>query len=157
VRRLAERLRAAGLRVWFDEWSIAPGEDIYLAIERGLETARTLVLFLSPAALGSDWIHLERGTALFRDPVNAERRFLTVLLETVTFPTRSGATAPRRAEQRTARRHPRVSSMHPARAVLNKREATSRRSTAPLPRSTAPSTRDIGPTSRDIASSSREL
>ncbi|HKH45087.1 MAG TPA: TIR domain-containing protein [Thermoanaerobaculia bacterium] len=86
VRRLAERLRAAGLRVWFDEWSIAPGEDIYLAIERGLETARTLVLFLSPAALASDWLHLERGTALFRDPVNAERRFLPVLLEDCDLP-----------------------------------------------------------------------
>src|SRR6185295_2077954 len=86
VRRLAERLKAAGLRVWFDEWSIAPGEDIYLAIERGLEASRTLVLFLSPAALSSDWIHLERGTALFRDPVNAERRFLPVLLEDCDLP-----------------------------------------------------------------------
>ena len=26
VRRLAERLRAAGLRVWFDEWVIQPGD-----------------------------------------------------------------------------------------------------------------------------------
>lgn len=54
VRLLAERLRAAGLRVWFDEWVIKPGDDIYLAIERGLEDARTLVLCLSPAALASD-------------------------------------------------------------------------------------------------------
>ena len=58
VRRLAERLRAAGLRVWFDEWVIQPGDDIYLAIERGLEASRTLVLCLSPAALGSDWVGL---------------------------------------------------------------------------------------------------
>jgi hypothetical protein len=54
VRRLAERLRGAGLRVWFDEWVIRPGDDIYLSIERGLEAARTLVLCLSPAALGSE-------------------------------------------------------------------------------------------------------
>jgi len=26
VRRLAERLRSAGLRVWFDEWVIQPGD-----------------------------------------------------------------------------------------------------------------------------------
>ena len=65
VRRLAERLRAAGLRVWFDEWVIQPGDDIYLAIERGLEASRTLVLCLSPAALGSDWVTLERSTVLF--------------------------------------------------------------------------------------------
>jgi hypothetical protein len=40
VRKLAEQLKRAGLRVWFDEWVIKPGDDIYLAIERGLETAR---------------------------------------------------------------------------------------------------------------------
>ena len=80
VRPLAERLRAAGLRVWFDEWVIQPGDDIYLAIERGLEASRTLVLCLSPAALGSDWVGLEHNTALFRDPTNAGRRFIPILL-----------------------------------------------------------------------------
>lgn len=44
VRRLAERLREAGLRVWFDAWVIKPGDDIYLAIERGLAAARVQVL-----------------------------------------------------------------------------------------------------------------
>jgi hypothetical protein len=37
VRRLAERLKDAGLRVCFDEWVIQPGDDIYLVIERGLQ------------------------------------------------------------------------------------------------------------------------
>jgi hypothetical protein len=32
VRQLAERLRAAGLRVWFDDWVIKPGDDIYLVL-----------------------------------------------------------------------------------------------------------------------------
>ena len=80
VRRLAERLRAVGLRVWFDEWIIQPGDDIYLAIERRLEASRTLVLCLSPAALGSDWVGLEGSTVLFRDPANACRRFIPLLL-----------------------------------------------------------------------------
>jgi hypothetical protein len=40
VLRLAERLRAAGLRVWFDEWLIKPGDDIYLAIEREVQRDR---------------------------------------------------------------------------------------------------------------------
>jgi len=68
VRRLAERLRAAALRVWFDEWVIQPGDDIYLVIERGLEASRTLLLCLSPAALGSDWLTLERIAVTFRYP-----------------------------------------------------------------------------------------
>ncbi len=80
VRRLAEWLRAAGLRVWLDEWVLQPGDDVYLAIERGLETAHTLVLCLSPAALGSDWVGLERSTTLFRDPSNFGHHFIPLLL-----------------------------------------------------------------------------
>src|ERR1022692_4734277 len=86
VRKLAERLRDAGLRVWFDEWVIRPGEDIYLAIEHGLEAARVQVLCLSPAALGSEWVTLERSTVLFRDPGNAGRRFVPLLLADCTLP-----------------------------------------------------------------------
>lgn len=86
VRQVAEHLKAAGLRVWLDEQAIAHGDDIYLAVERGLERSRTLLLFLSPAALASDWVGLERSTALFRDPVNRERRFVPVLLEDCTLP-----------------------------------------------------------------------
>ena len=86
VRRLAERLKEAGLRVWFDDWVIKPGDDIYLAIERGLEAARVQVLCLSPAALGSEWVTLERSTVLFRDPTNAGRRFVPLLLADCTLP-----------------------------------------------------------------------
>jgi WD40 repeat protein/GTPase SAR1 family protein len=86
VRELAERLKKAGLRVWFDDWAIKPGDDIYLAIEHGLEAARVQVLCLSPAALGSEWVKLERSTVLFRDPTNAGRRFVPLLLAECTLP-----------------------------------------------------------------------
>ncbi|MGH2396687.1 MAG: toll/interleukin-1 receptor domain-containing protein [bacterium] len=86
VRRLAERLKKAGLRVWLDEWVIRPGDDIYLAIERGLEAARVQVLCLSPAALGSEWVDLERSTVLFRDPTNAGRRFIPLVLADCKLP-----------------------------------------------------------------------
>lgn len=86
VRKLAERLKKAGLRVWLDEWLIKPGDDIYLAIERGLEEARIQVLCLSPAALGSEWVTLERSTVLFRDPSNKGRRFIPLLLTDCELP-----------------------------------------------------------------------
>ena len=86
VRTLAERLKQAGLRVWFDEWVIKAGDDIYLAIERGLVAARVQVLCLSPAALGSEWVTLERSTVLFRDPTNKGRRFVPLLLADCTLP-----------------------------------------------------------------------
>jgi hypothetical protein len=86
VRRLAEQLHTAGLRVWFDEWVILPGDDIYLSVERGLEASRTMVLCLSSAALDSEWVSLERSTVLFRQPCNASRRFIPLLLADCKLP-----------------------------------------------------------------------
>ncbi len=81
VRELAERLKGDGLRVWLDEWVIRPGDSIPLAIEQGLERSRTLILFMSRNAFASDWVTLERHTALFRDPTSQQRRFVPLLLE----------------------------------------------------------------------------
>jgi len=50
VRAVAERLRADGLRVWFDEWEIRPGDSIPAKIEEGLEHSRVLVLCMSANA-----------------------------------------------------------------------------------------------------------
>jgi hypothetical protein len=73
VRPLAERLRQDGLKVWFDEWVLKPGDSIPAKIEEGLERSRVLVLCLSANAFGSDWAQLEAGTFRFRDPLNTER------------------------------------------------------------------------------------
>jgi hypothetical protein len=76
VRPLAERLRHDGLKVWFDEWVLKPGDSIPAKIEAGLEHSRVLVLCMSASAFGSDWAQLEAGTFRFRDPLNQERRFI---------------------------------------------------------------------------------
>jgi hypothetical protein len=68
VRPLAERLRADGLKVWFDEWVLKPGDNIPAKIEEGLEHLRVLVLCMSANAFGSDWAQLEAGTFRFREP-----------------------------------------------------------------------------------------
>ena len=86
VRPLAERLRADGVKVWFDEWVLKPGDSIPAKIEEGLERSRVLVLCMSANAFGSDWAQLESGTFRtgqrpFRDPLNKERRFLPLRLD----------------------------------------------------------------------------
>jgi WD40 repeat protein/RNase P subunit RPR2 len=86
VRPLAERLRAAGLRVWFDEWRIKPGDIIALKVDEGLEASRVLLLCVSPAALASGWVALERSTAVHRDPSNKGRRFVPLLLADCDLP-----------------------------------------------------------------------
>jgi len=62
VRELAQRLKDDGLRVWFDEWEIKPGDSIPVKIEEGLEHSRVLVLCMSANAFGSDWARLESRT-----------------------------------------------------------------------------------------------
>ncbi|MBS4098683.1 MAG: TIR domain-containing protein [Sulfuricella sp.] len=86
VRRLAERLKDAGLKVWFDEWIVRPGDIISLKVEEGLEQSRVLLLCISPAALASHWVALERGTAIHRDPANLGRRFVPLLLDACELP-----------------------------------------------------------------------
>jgi hypothetical protein len=81
VRELAERLRAAGLRVWFDEGLIQPGDLISARIEEGLEHSAVLLFCMSANAFGSDWVSLEGHTAIFRDPQNLERRFVPLRLD----------------------------------------------------------------------------
>lgn len=81
VRAVAERLREAGLRLWFDEWVLKAGDSIPAKIEEGLEHSRVLVLCMSANAFGSDWAQLEAGTFRFRDPLNKERRFIPLRLD----------------------------------------------------------------------------
>jgi hypothetical protein len=73
-------------RVWFDDWCIPVGGDIFHEIEQGLENSRALVLVMSPNTFGSQWVTLERNTALFRDPTNRQRRFVQLLLADCKIP-----------------------------------------------------------------------
>jgi len=86
VREIAERLRSDGLKVWFDEKVIEPGDMIGSEIENGLENSCSLAFFMSKNAFDSDWVTLERQTAIFRDPTNKQRRFIPVLIEKCKIP-----------------------------------------------------------------------
>lgn len=68
VRQLAERLKAAGVRVSLDEWVIQAEDIIALRVDEGLEQSRGLLLCISPAAL-------KLSSAVHRDPASAGRRF----------------------------------------------------------------------------------
>jgi hypothetical protein len=81
VRALAERLQAAGLKVWYDEWEIEIGHSIFSKIEHGLRNSRVLLFFMSANAFGSDWSELESQTVRFRDPLNREPRFFPLRLD----------------------------------------------------------------------------
>ena len=63
-----------------DDWAVKAGDIIALKVDEGLEQSRVLLLCISPAALASGWVALERSTAVHRDPSNAGRRFIPLLL-----------------------------------------------------------------------------
>jgi small GTP-binding protein len=81
VRPLAERLRKDGIRVWFDEWALKPGDNLPKKIDDALEESRVLVLCMSSQASSSEWARLESGTFRFRDPLNKDRRFIPLRLD----------------------------------------------------------------------------
>lgn len=87
VHALAKRLKKDGLRVWLDAWVIQPGDPISLKIQHGLEQSRTLLMCMSPAYFASEWATLEHHTLLFRDPTNAQRRFIPLLIADCPCPT----------------------------------------------------------------------
>lgn len=89
VRALAQRLRADGLQVWFDEWEVRYRDSTLRRATKtnlGLEHSRVLLLCMSANAFGSEWPELERDTFRFRDPLNIERRFIPLLLSKAHIP-----------------------------------------------------------------------
>ena len=86
VRALALRMRADGLRVWFDEWEIEVGDSIPLKIEEGLAQSKFLVLCMSAHSSLSDWTQLERQTVRFDDPLKRNRRLIPLRLDDAAIP-----------------------------------------------------------------------
>lgn len=55
VRPLASRLADRGLRVWFDEFTLRPGDSLRESIDRGLRSSRNCVVVLSPRFFARSW------------------------------------------------------------------------------------------------------
>lgn len=86
VRQLAERLEGETigdrpLRVFFDEWDIAPGENILSRIEEGLDGSRFVAVALSPALTLASWPTLEWQSQVYDDPTGKRGRIIPLVLE----------------------------------------------------------------------------
>ncbi len=55
VRPLVEALRQAGLKVWYDEFTLRVGDSLRRAIDRGLGNSRFGIVVLSPAFFRKEW------------------------------------------------------------------------------------------------------
>ena len=61
---LEDALKKRGLSVWRDARSIIPGERFAQAIEAGIRGSRGVVVLVSPASAGSDWVTYEYAFAM---------------------------------------------------------------------------------------------
>jgi hypothetical protein len=67
VRRLARDLAAVGHTVWYDEWTIHPGESLAEKIDNGIQECDYFVILLSTSALKSRWVQKELSAAAVRE------------------------------------------------------------------------------------------
>jgi hypothetical protein len=74
----ASRLHAAledrGIRCWLDEKQLAPGDDIYEEVDRGIRLWDKVLLCCSRASLSSWWVDNEIGIALEKEQQLAKER-----------------------------------------------------------------------------------
>jgi hypothetical protein len=59
ARPLAEALRAQGLSVWFDDYSVGAGDNVRAAITTGVRNARYGIVIISRSYLAKDWPRME--------------------------------------------------------------------------------------------------
>ena len=86
VRALATRLEeeehdGRKLRVFFDEWDIAPGENILERIEDGLRRSRFVAVAISPSMTRASWPSLEWQTQVYEDPNGKRARVIPLVVK----------------------------------------------------------------------------
>ncbi|MGD0574998.1 MAG: toll/interleukin-1 receptor domain-containing protein [Anaerolineales bacterium] len=86
VRKLAAALSVAGARVWFDEWTIRPGDSIPGEIDKGLSQFDSFALVWSEFASKSRWVKTEMEAAVARWVQNPTQRLIPVRLDNTPLP-----------------------------------------------------------------------
>jgi tetratricopeptide (TPR) repeat protein len=74
------------LRVFFSPWDIRPGQSIPKEIERALSKSRKVGLVMSPDAMGSAWVELERLVTTYIDISERQERLIPIYLRTCDTP-----------------------------------------------------------------------
>jgi hypothetical protein len=86
VRQVRNDLANAGHSVWIDEFEIKVGDSIVTKIDEATEKADALVLFISEAAMSSDWVKREWSSSLSRMLSGSSIKVLPVVIEDCSRP-----------------------------------------------------------------------
>lgn len=77
VRPLAHALRAKGLKVWYDEFSLKPGDSLRSSIDRGLLECSTGIVVLSESFFAKAWPQRELD-ALFTAEISGRSKIIPI-------------------------------------------------------------------------------
>jgi hypothetical protein len=86
ARRISEAIRALGLQVFFDDWSIGAADSIIEKISQEIVKHDTLALLLSPDSVKSQWVQKELDAALMAQLNGADVKVLPLLVEECDIP-----------------------------------------------------------------------
>lgn len=79
ARKLAEDLLAAGIDVFFADWSIGAGDSLRQKIDQGLESCTHFVALLTPVSIGKPWVQTEMDAGFMRR-LEGKSRFIPLRL-----------------------------------------------------------------------------
>jgi hypothetical protein len=74
----ADALKNEGVRAWYDQVDLKPGDKLMDKIEEALRGSRAVVFLLTPEKLSSPWASFEIGAAL-----GANKKIIPILRENV--------------------------------------------------------------------------
>lgn len=83
--RLRDDLRKRGVKVWLDKHEIRPGDLFAEALEKGLESSRSVGLIVTEKSLASGWVKEEYYRALSLSKAH-DRPLIPILLENASLP-----------------------------------------------------------------------
>src|ERR1043166_6420964 len=78
VRPMAQNLAKAGIDVWYDEFSLQPGDSLRQAIDKGLKCSRFGVVVLSPSFFRKPWTEWELNGLVQRHLAETERIIIPI-------------------------------------------------------------------------------
>ena len=64
ARRLSSDLKSNGIKVWFDEFEMFPGDSLYEKIQSVIRSSAWFVIVLSPDSVSSKWCKRELHNAM---------------------------------------------------------------------------------------------
>jgi hypothetical protein len=81
VHKVKSDLDKAGILTWLDEFQIGIGESIRQRIDQGISSSNFLLIFMSKAAVQSEWVGREIDAAFMREIESKDTVVIPLLIE----------------------------------------------------------------------------